>query len=268
MPFGYTDAKVKAAINSIRPQDAAVILTAFEQKNVDSERQQKAAAQTQQAAKRQALVQRNEAESVKRKVAPLGAKDWCEQTVETFANGAIGVAQTYTCQNYGVVDEDILRNEGWAITRKQARQIGHIRQPVTVHDIAIEKAPTSSIAQPAVVVQQSVAKPVQNKHMDNADKPAGGLDLSFIGARKELTSMGFRFYDQDQFVDATRRGDFITFRLFLAAGAIRPGTSDSKGVTALSVAQGFEMKFMLNTFIQAEKEGKYPGDINSAVMAK
>ncbi|MDN2716863.1 hypothetical protein [Janthinobacterium sp. SUN120] len=267
-PFGYTDSKVKAAINSIRPQDAAIMLAAFEQGNTDSQQQEKAVMQTQQAAKRQALAQRNDAEWAKRKAAPSGAKDWCEQTVETFSNGAFGVAQTYTCQNYGVVDEGILRNEGWAITHKQARQIGHMRQRVTVYDISIEKTPTSSISQPAAVVQQIAEQPARTKQTDTTDKPAGGVDLSFIGARKELNSMGFRFYDQDQFVDATRRGDFLTFRLFLAAGAIRPGSPDSKGVTALSVAQGFEMKFMLNSFIQAEKEGKYPGDISSAILTR
>ena len=116
--------------------------------------------QTRQAVKLQALAQRNDTESAKRKAAPNGAKDWCEQTVETFGNGAFAVAQTYTCQNYGVVDEGILRNEGWAITSKQARQIGHVRQRVTVHDIAIEKAYTSSNLQPAAALQQSTGQPV------------------------------------------------------------------------------------------------------------
>ena len=158
-PFGYTDSKVKAAINSIRPQDAATLLAAFEQANMDSQQQEKVAMQTRQAAKLQALAQRNDTESAKRKAAPNGAKDWCEQTVETFGNGAFGVAQTYTCQNYGLVDEGILRNEGWEITRKQARQIGHMRQRVTVYDIAIEKAPTSSISQPAATLPQSAGQP-------------------------------------------------------------------------------------------------------------
>lgn len=157
-PFGYTDSKVKAAINSIRPQDAATMLAAFEQGNMDSQQQEKAAMQSRQVAKLKALAQRNDTESAKRKAAPNGAKDWCEQTVETFGNGAFGVAQTYTCQSYGVVDEGILRNEGWAITSKQARQIGHMRQRVTVYDIAIEKAPTSSISQPAAALQQSAGQ--------------------------------------------------------------------------------------------------------------
>lgn len=100
-------------------------------------------------------------------------------------------------------------------------------------------------------------------------QPAGGIDLSFIGARKELTAMGFKFYDQDQFVDAARRNDFLTVRLFLAAGAIRPGAADSKGQTALGFAnKNPEMKFFLTTFAEAEKQGRYPVNISDAVFAK
>lgn len=100
------------------------------------------------------------------------------------------------------------------------------------------------------------------------EKPAS-VDLSFVGARKELTAMGFKFYDQDQFVDSARRNDLLTLRLFLAAGGIRPGAPDSRGETALSLVQkNLEMKILLSAFVEAEKAGKYPGDISSAVIAK
>jgi hypothetical protein len=99
--------------------------------------------------------------------------------------------------------------------------------------------------------------------------PAGGIDLTLVGARKELTAMGFKFHDQDQFVDAARRNDFLTVRLFLAAAGIRPGSADSKGDTALSFAKDkTEMKFWLNLFVEAEKQGDYPGNISEAVFAK
>lgn len=81
--------------------------------------------------------------------------------------------------------------------------------------------------------------------------------------------MGFKFYDQDQFVDAARRNDFLTVRLFLAAGAIRPSAPDSKGETALSFAKdNTEMKFFLTAFAEAEKQGQYPGKITEAVLSK
>lgn len=97
----------------------------------------------------------------------------------------------------------------------------------------------------------------------------GGVDLSLPGARKELASMGLKFYDQDQFVDAARRNDFLTVRLFLAAGAIHPNAPDSKGDTALSFAkENTEMKFFLTAFVEADKQGQYPGKIGEAVLSK
>lgn len=81
--------------------------------------------------------------------------------------------------------------------------------------------------------------------------------------------MGFKFFDQDQFFDAARRNDTLTFRLFLAAGGIRPAGSDSKGETAAaSLPKNSEIRSTLNLFIEADKAGKYPGDIGSAVHSK
>ena len=86
------------------------------------------------------------------------------------------------------------------------------------------KAEALPLPQPGTQAAQAVATQVAAP----VEKPAS-VDLSFVGARKELTAMGFKFYDQDQFVDAARRNDLLTLRLFLAAGGIRPGAPDSKG---------------------------------------
>lgn len=81
--------------------------------------------------------------------------------------------------------------------------------------------------------------------------------------------MGFKFYDQDQFVDAVRRNDRLTARLFLTAGGIRPAGSDSKGETAAaSLSKNSEIRSKLNLFIEADKAGKYPGDIGSVIHSK
>jgi hypothetical protein len=125
---------------------------------------------------------------------------------------------------------------------------------------AQKNAQSQPVAQAAVA--QAPAKPA-------APPPAEGIDLSLVGARKELAAMGFKFYDQDQFVDAARRDDFLTVRLFLAAAAIRPSATDSKGQTALSFAKDkTEMKFFLTLFTEAEKKGDYPGNIGDAVLSK
>jgi len=126
----------------------------------------------------------------------------------------------------------------------------------------VEADPAAQL-QPAKVVAVAVAAqpaaPAPVAPAGPSGKSIGeSLDLSFIGARKELTAMGFKFYDQDAFVAAAKRNDFITFRLFLAAAGISPSAPDSQGVTAASVAKGQEMLFFLNAFTQAEKEGSYP----------
>lgn len=121
-------------------------------------------------------------------------------------------------------------------------------QPLTATAVA---APAPTPARPPAPVAPPVAA--------HSGKSIGeSLDLSIVGARKELSSMGMKFYDQDAFVAAAKRNDFITFRLFLAAGGISPSGPDSQGVSALSVAKGQEMQFFLNAFIQAEKAGDYP----------
>lgn len=128
------------------------------------------------------------------------------------------------------------------------------------------KAETPPIAATPSTQQPSLAQASQSPAP--VEKPEN-IDLSFVGARKELTAMGFKFYDQDQFVDSARRNDLLSLRLFLAAGAIHPGAPDSKGDTALALARNnFEMKLLLNAFVEAEKAGKYPGDISSAVLGK
>jgi hypothetical protein len=117
--------------------------------------------------------------------------------------------------------------------------------------------------------QISPAVPAQAPAQNVSNTVSGGVDLSVVGARKELSSMGFKFFDQDQFVDAARRDDFLTVRLFLAAAGIRPSSPDSKGETALSFAKDkSEMKMFLSMFVQAEKEGLYPGKVGEAILSK
>jgi len=119
-------------------------------------------------------------------------------------------------------------------------------------------------------VQANDNKPNSTKKPPSANPKqtnSSEIDLSFVGARKELTAMGFKFYDQDQFVEAARRNDYLTVRLFLAAAAISPGGADSKGQTALSFAkERTEMKTILNIFVAAEKSGSYPGNIAEMVL--
>lgn len=62
----------------------------------------------------------------------------------------------------------------------------------------------------------------------NRDRVASiGRDLASLGrnnkqlqARKDLNAMGLRYYDEQQFLDAARRGDTLAVELFIAGGGI------------------------------------------------
>jgi hypothetical protein len=149
---------------------------------------------------------------------------------------------------------------GLAVEEPDRDAVAKLVPPPTQAELAAQVQPAAPAPVPAA------AAPVRQKE---AAEPAGGVDLSYAGSRKELASMGFKFFDQDQFVDAARRQDFLTVRLFLAAGAIHPGAPDSKGQTALSFAKdNTEMKMFLTLFVEAEKQGQYPGKVGEAVFAK
>ena len=51
--------------------------------------------------------------------------------------------------------------------------------------------------------------------------PPADVTERAIQARKELHAMGLRYWDEQQYEDAVRRGDAIAVELFLAARGIR-----------------------------------------------
>jgi hypothetical protein len=58
-----------------------------------------------------------------------------------------------------------------------------------------------------------------------------------LQARKELTAMGLKYYDQDQFFDAAKRGDLLATELFIAAQGVDPGARAWSGRSALDMAR-------------------------------
>lgn len=74
---------------------------------------------------------------------------------------------------------------------------------------------------------------------ERARRPSGyGPDAdTALQARKDLTSMGLRYYDAGQFLDAVKRNDVLAVELFLAARGVDAGTRDADGLTALELAQ-------------------------------
>jgi DNA-binding response OmpR family regulator len=60
--------------------------------------------------------------------------------------------------------------------------------------------------------------------------------LSALHARKELTALGFQYFDQEQFFAAIRRGDQLAVELFVAGGGLLMDTP-LEGKTALGLAK-------------------------------
>ncbi|MDC7710840.1 hypothetical protein [Vogesella indigofera] len=195
--------------------------------------------------------------------------------------------ESLTSSIFNGITKAIRGSDGERITSQLKENITEIKKNLPTLLVSRIEAPGMPIQEPdkeavaKIIPPQLETKSATGSKQDNSvaaapaqmqsavSQPTSGVDLSFVGARKELTAMGFKFYDQDQFVDAARRNDFLTVRLFLAAGSIRPSAPDSNGQTALNFAnKNREMKFFLTAFVEAEKQGKYPGNISDAVFAK
>jgi hypothetical protein len=69
-----------------------------------------------------------------------------------------------------------------------------------------------------------------------ADHSANGLEAQ-IQARKELTAMGLRYYDEKQFLDAAKRNDALAVELFVAGGGVDLRAKTWDGRTALDMAR-------------------------------
>ena len=58
-----------------------------------------------------------------------------------------------------------------------------------------------------------------------------------LQARKDLTAMGLKYYDQEQFYDAAKRGDLLATELFIAGKGVDVGARAWSGRTALDMAR-------------------------------
>jgi hypothetical protein len=58
-----------------------------------------------------------------------------------------------------------------------------------------------------------------------------------LQARKDLTAMGLRYHDANDFLEAVRRDDALAVELFIAGRGVNLATKDSQGRTALDIAR-------------------------------
>ena len=102
----------------------------------------------------------------------------------------------------------MLAGENPEANRMAARMMGEMLEDVP----AEHRGAFASIARDLLVLaRREQARPA----------PAGpATPQAALQARKELHAMGLRYWDEQQFLEAVRRGDRIAVDLFLAAGGL------------------------------------------------
>jgi hypothetical protein len=70
-------------------------------------------------------------------------------------------------------------------------------------------------------------------------KPAasGGSPERALQARKDLTAMGLKYHDPNEFLEAVRRDDALAVELFIEGRGVNIGAKDAQGRTALDIAR-------------------------------
>ena len=58
-----------------------------------------------------------------------------------------------------------------------------------------------------------------------------------LRARRDLTAMGLRYYDEGQFLDAAKRNDALAVELFIAGRGVNVGAKTWDGRSALDIAR-------------------------------
>jgi hypothetical protein len=79
----------------------------------------------------------------------------------------------------------------------------------------------------ASLARKQVGKPVST---------AASADRA-LQARKDLTAMGLKYHDTNEFLEAVKRDDALAVELFIQGRGVNPGAKDAQGKTALDIAR-------------------------------
>lgn len=75
----------------------------------------------------------------------------------------------------------------------------------------------------------------QSAAVSSAPAPAARGDA--LQARKDLTAMGLRYHDPNDFLEAVKRDDALAVELFVAGRGVNLAARDAQGRTALDIAK-------------------------------
>jgi hypothetical protein len=68
-------------------------------------------------------------------------------------------------------------------------------------------------------------------------KPVVSSPERALQARKDLTAMGLKYHDPNEFLEAVRRDDQLAVELFVQGRGVNLGAKDGQGKTALEIAR-------------------------------
>jgi hypothetical protein len=86
----------------------------------------------------------------------------------------------------------------------------------------------------ASLARKQIGKPVaaSERVATGRSSPDGALQ-----ARKDLTAMGLKYHDPNDFLEAVRRDDQLAVELFVEGRGVNLGAKDAQGKTALDIAR-------------------------------
>jgi hypothetical protein len=113
------------------------------------------------------------------------------------------------------------------------RAIAGLLEEATADMPAQYRSRVASIGQDVVSLarKQIATAPVAMRY------PAGAPADRALQARKDLTAMGLKYHDPNEFLAAVERDDALAVELFVEGRGVNLGAKDAKGRTALEIAR-------------------------------
>jgi hypothetical protein len=83
----------------------------------------------------------------------------------------------------------------------------------------------------------SIGQDVASLARKQIGKPVRASPERALQARKDLTAMGLKYHDPNEFLEAVRRDDQLAVELFVEGRGVNLGAKDAQGKTALEIAR-------------------------------
>jgi hypothetical protein len=83
----------------------------------------------------------------------------------------------------------------------------------------------------------SIGKDIASVARRQAVRQGSASPTDALQARKDLTAMGLRYHDPNDFLDAVKRDDALAVELFIAGRGVNLASKDAQGRTALEIAR-------------------------------